>query len=193
MTAVDLSSYAGLTAMVLLTLNILLGLVLSTRYSPPARWWPYGRRRIFDVHNWTAYIALALIVLHPILLLFSATAKFHVFDILLPVNSPGQRLYNCFGAAAFYLTLFVIVTSYIRKKMKYRTWKAFHYTAYAAAAMIFLHGIIIDPNLKKLPPDLLDGEKVLIEICLILVVAGSALRIRKAVANKKPSGVEMEF
>src|ERR1700761_492074 len=110
MTALDLSSYAGLVAVVLLTLNILLGLILSTRYDLPARWWPYGRRRIFDIHNWTAYIAVGLIALHPMLLLFSATVKFHFVDVVLPLNSPGQTLYNCFGAVAFYLVLFVVIT-----------------------------------------------------------------------------------
>jgi sulfoxide reductase heme-binding subunit YedZ len=193
MTAVDLSSYAGLTAMVLLTLNILLGLVLSTRYGLPARWWPYGRRRIFDIHNWTAYIALGLIALHPVLLLFSATAKFHFVDLVLPLNSPGQTLYNCFGAVAFYLVLFVVVTSYIRRRMTFRLWKVFHYVAYAAGAMLFLHGILIDPNLKELPPDLLDGEKVLIEICFLLVLGGTLLRVRYALRNKKSSVLAMEF
>jgi len=33
MNAMDISSFAGLTAMVLLTVNILLGLVLSARYN----------------------------------------------------------------------------------------------------------------------------------------------------------------
>lgn len=192
MNAVDLSSYAGLTAMILLTVNVLLGLVLSTRYSPPQRWWPYGRRRIFDIHNWTAYVALALVVLHPTLLLFSATAKFHFLDILVPLNSPGQKLYNCFGAVAFYLVLFVVVTSYVRTRMTFRLWKAFHYVAYAAVAMLFLHGIVVDPNLKELPPDLLDGEKILIEVCLLLVLAGTVLRIRHSL-TKRPSRVEMEF
>jgi sulfoxide reductase heme-binding subunit YedZ len=193
MTAVDLSSYAGLTAMILLTLNILLGLVLSTRYDLPRRIWPYGRRLIFDIHNWTAYIALALIVLHPILLLFSSTAKFHALDLALPWNSPGQRLYNCFGAVAFYLVLFVVVTSYVRKRMTFRSWKAFHYVAYAAGAMLFLHGIIIDPNLKEQPPDLLDGEKVLIEICFLLVLAGTVLRVRYGLTKKRPRALAIEF
>jgi methionine sulfoxide reductase heme-binding subunit len=193
MTAVDLSSYAGLTAMVLLTLNILLGLVLSTRYDLPARWWPFGRRRIFDIHNWTAYIALGLITLHPLLLLFSATARFRFVDLVLPLNSPGQTLYNCFGATAFYLVLFVVVTSYIRRRMTFRLWKVFHYVAYAAGAMLFLHGILIDPNLKELPPDFLDGEKVLIEICFLLVIGGSVLRLRYGLRNKKPSVLALEF
>ena len=97
MTAIDLSSYAGLTAMVLLTINILLGLLISVRYSP-VRSWPHRRIPVFDIHNWTAYIALALVGLHPTILLFSATAKFKWLDILWPLGSPGQRLYNCFGA-----------------------------------------------------------------------------------------------
>ena len=193
MTAIDLSSYAGLTAMVLLTINVLLGLVLSTRYNLPARWWPYGRRRIFDIHNWTAYVALALIFLHPVILTFSATAKFHLLDILVPINSPGQRLYNCFGAMAFYLILLVVVTSYLRRRMSFRTWKVVHYAAYGAASLLFLHGIIIDPNLKQQPPDLLDGEKVLIEICLLLVLAGSLLRLKYALKNERPSALRIEF
>ncbi len=77
--------------MVLLTVNILLGLMLSTRYSPPVRFWPYGRRRIFDVHNWTAYVALALVFLHPIFLLFSASAGFHFGDVVFPDQLSGTE------------------------------------------------------------------------------------------------------
>jgi predicted ferric reductase len=178
MTAVDLSSFAGLSAMALLTLNILLGLMLSTRYQPPKRWWPWGRRRIFDVHNWTAYIALGLVFLHPVLLLCSASAKFHIIDVIWPAASPGQRLYNFLGAITFYLVTFVVVTSYLRKRLGFALWKSLHYVAYAAAAVLFVHGILIDPNLKNQPPDLLDGEKVLVEVCALLVAAGSLWRIR---------------
>jgi predicted ferric reductase len=185
MSAIDLSSYAGLAAMVLLTANVLLGLMLSTRYSPPVRWWPYGRRRIFDVHNWTAYIALGLVFLHPVLLTFSADAGFHRMDILWPIHSPGQRLYNCLGAAALYLTVLVVGSSYLRKRLGFQVWKALHYVAYAAASALFVHGIIIDPNLKKQPPDLLDGEKVLVEICCLLVLAGSVWRVRYALQKRK--------
>jgi sulfoxide reductase heme-binding subunit YedZ len=186
MTAVDLSSYAGLCAMVLLTINILLGLVLSTRYNPPVRWWPYGRRRIFDVHNWTAYVALGMVFLHPVFLLLSSTAKFHVLDVVFPVNSPGQTLYNCLGGGAFYLVILVVVTSYFRKRLGFQSWKLIHYAAYIAAALLFVHGIIIDPNLKKQRPDLLDGEKVLIEGCCLLVTGGSLWRLRLALLKRRP-------
>lgn len=176
MSAVDLSSFAGLSAMVLLTINILLGLLISMRYNPVRRW-PHRRLPLFQVHNWTAYIAMGLVFLHPVLLLFSSTAGFHIVDVVWPLSSPGQRLYNCLGALAFYSVTFVVVTSYFRIQIGRSLWKAFHYVAYAAAALLFVHGLIIDPNLKKLPPDLLDGEKILVEVCFLCVAAGSAYRL----------------
>ena len=138
--------------MVLLTLNILLGLVLSARYNT-VRSWPHKRLPIFDIHNWTAYIALGLIGLHTIPLLFVSEAKFRVVDLLFPLHSPKQTNYNIIGAAAFYCVLFVVVTSYFRSKLGSRTWKKLHYVSYAAAALLFTHGILTDPELKNQPPD----------------------------------------
>ena len=177
MTAIDVSGSAGLLAMGLLTFNILLGLLLSVNYNP-VRQWPHRKIKIFELHNWTAYIALSVAMIHPLLLLFSSTAGFRLLDIVLPFWSPQQRNYNILGALAFYLTAFVVVTSYFRPKLGNRLWKKLHYTAYAAAAVFFLHGVLIDPNLKGQAPDLLDGEKLLVEGCAALVVAAIVLRIR---------------
>lgn len=163
--------------MVLLTVNILLGLVLSARYNTVHRW-PHRRLPIFDVHNWTAYIALGLIFLHPILLLCSTTAGFSIGDIVCPFHSPHQRLYNCLGAIAFYCVIFVVITSYSRARLGSRLWKKLHYVSYVAAGFLFVHGIMIDPNLKDMPPDLLDGEKVLVEICAVVIIAATVWRIR---------------
>jgi predicted ferric reductase len=177
MDAVDLSSDAGLVAILLLTINILLGLLLSARYNTVRRW-PNRRLPVFDVHNWTAYIALGLVFLHPVLLLLSRTAGFHVWDVLWPLHSPKQTTYNVLGALAFYCVLFVVVTSYFRSRLGSRIWKKLHYVSYAAAALVFTHGILIDPQLKNNPPDLLDGEKLLVEICALLIVIATVWRIR---------------
>jgi methionine sulfoxide reductase heme-binding subunit len=177
MSPLELSSDVGLVAMVLLTVNILLGLVLSARYNT-VRSWPHRRLPIFDIHNWTAYIALGLIVIHPALLLFVSEAKFRVVDLVWPIHSPKQTLYNCLGAAAFYCVAIAVVTSYFRSKLGSRLWKKLHYISYAAAALLFVHGIMNDPELKDRPPDLLDGEKVLVEVCALVIVAATIWRIR---------------
>lgn len=174
----DLSSTVGLIAMVLFTLNILMGLLVSVNYNPQT-WWPHRKLPVpfWKLHNWNGYLAFCVAMLHPTILLFAGPKeRFRLRDILLPLDSPHQTLYNNLGAITFYLFLFVVVTSYFRPKLRYRPWKKLHYTAYAAAAFMYVHGTLIDPNLKDQPTDFLDGEKVLVELCFLLVVAASIWR-----------------
>jgi predicted ferric reductase len=177
MTALDLSSYFGLAAMTLLTLNILIGLVMSVKYNP-VRNWPHRRINTFKIHNWTAYIALTCAAVHPVIILFSSTAKFTLVDILYPVNAPRQPWINVLGALALYTLAFVVVTSYFRRELGRKKWKTLHFTAYGTAALFYVHGIFTDPNLKDSPIDFLDAEKVYVELCLLLVIVAAAFRIR---------------
>jgi methionine sulfoxide reductase heme-binding subunit len=185
MTAIDLSSYFGLAAMTLLTLNILIGLVMSVKYNP-VRNWPHRRINTFKIHNWTAYIALSVAAIHPVIILFSRTAKFTLLDILYPVSAPRQPWINVLGALALYTLSFVVVTSYFRLELGRKTWKTLHYTAYGTAALFYVHGILADPTLKDAPIDFLDGEKVYVELCMLLVVLAAGLRIRWQLRQPPP-------
>ena len=177
MTAIDLSSYFGLAAMTLLTLNILIGLIMSVKYNP-VRNWPHRRINTFKIHNWTAYIALTIAAIHPVIILFSSTAKFSLVDILYPVNAPKQPWINLLGALALYTLAFVVLTSYFRRELGRKKWKTLHFTAYGTAALFYAHGILTDPNLKDSPIDFLDGEKVYVELCMLVVIVAATLRIR---------------
>src|SRR3954470_14051234 len=177
MTAIDLSSYFGLAAMTLLTLNILIGLVMSVKHNP-VRDWPHRRINTFKIHNWTAYIALSVAVMHPLIILLSATAKFSLVDILFPVNAPKQPWINVLGALALYSLAFVVVTSYFRRELGRKTWKTLHFTAYGTATLFYVHGILTDPQLKDAPIDFLDGEKVYVELCLLAVIIAIGFRVR---------------
>jgi sulfoxide reductase heme-binding subunit YedZ len=177
MTAIELSSYFGLAAMTLLTLNILIGLVMSVKHNP-VRDWPHRRINTFKIHNWTAYIALSIAAIHPVLILFSSTAKFTLIDIVYPVNAPKQPWINVLGALALYSLAFVVLTSYFRRELGRKTWKSLHFTAYGTAALFYVHGILTDPNLKDNPIDFLDGEKVYVELCMLLVLVAVVMRIR---------------
>jgi sulfoxide reductase heme-binding subunit YedZ len=185
--AVDVSATVGLTAMVLFTLNILMGLLVSTNYNSKKQW-PHRKLPVplFRIHNWTGYAALGVAALHPTILLFAGTKpKFALGDLLLPIHSPYQTFYNSLGAIGFYGFAFVVVTSYFRPKLGYRPWKKLHYTAYFAAAIMFVHGTLIDQNLKGQTPDFLDGEKLLVEGCFLIVVAASIWRLRYGSEKKR--------
>src|SRR5260370_27470558 len=191
MTAIDLSNDLGLVACFLLTFNLLLGLLLAFRYNPWTHW-PHHRFNYFRLHNWTAYVALALAVAHPVALLFIDDPKFRVLDLLLPVGSPQQPVVNTIGAAALYALIFVVPTSYARHRMTRRIWKRLHYTDYAVARLVLVHGVLADPSLRHHAVDWLDGEKVAVEICAGLLVALGVGRQprrlgRRAVARASPS------
>ena len=179
MTAVDVSGTIALGAIGLLTLNLLLGLLLSIGYNP-TRQWPRQRVKLFTFHNWTGYIAFGAVVLHAGALLFSSDPKFRLYDVLFPIESPVQPFSNNLGAIGFYLVTIVVVTSLkrVRTALGRHWWKIVHYTTYAAAAVFFTHGIIADPLLKNRPVDFIDAEKVYVEGCALAVLVATWLRIR---------------
>jgi DMSO/TMAO reductase YedYZ heme-binding membrane subunit len=187
MSAIDLASYAGLAAMTLLTVNLMLGLLMAVKYNP-VREWPHRRISTFQLHNWTAYTALAVACVHPAILLFSDKVHFRVLDILYPIHSPKQPTVNTLGAIALYALIFVVVTSFLRRRVGRTWWKRLHYTAYGMAPVFYIHGILTDPNLGDTPfhLDPLDGEKLYVEVCLLLVSIAIALRLRRHFQQPPP-------
>jgi predicted ferric reductase len=180
LSVIDLSAVTGLTAMCLLSANILMGILLSANYNPQKQWphrrlpWP-----LFRIHKWTGYAALCVAALHPAILLFAKTnPRFAIGDLLLPLHSPYQTFYNNLGAIVFYGIALVAVTSYLRPRVGFRFWKRVHYVTYFTAPIMFVHGTLIDQYLRGQRPDFLDGEKVLIEGCCAVVVAASIWRWR---------------
>jgi len=178
--AIDISSVVGLTALGMFTAQILMGLLLSVGYNP-IRHWPRQRWiKLFTLHNWLGYIGLATAATHALILLTAPSKSggqlFSLFDVLVPIWSPVQPFENTLGAAAFYLVSFVVLTSYFRRVFGHRQWKLLHYTAYAAAAVFFVHGVLADPLLQNRPVDWIDAEKVYVEGCALLVMAASIWR-----------------
>jgi predicted ferric reductase len=175
----DLSAYLGLTAVGAVTLNMSLGMLMALRYSP-VRWWPHRRFNYFRLHNWCGYIALLASILHPLTLLLNKKPKFQITDLVYPVHSPSQPLENTIGAIALYLVAMVVITSYFRIRLGRRVWKAFHFGIYIAAAALFFHSLLTDPDLKNAAVDWFDGGKIFVEISLMLTAAFSLVRWRYA-------------
>ena len=176
--AIDVSSVVGLIAVGLFTAQILLGLLLSIGYNP-VRGWPRRRLKLFTFHNWLGYIGLATAFTHPLILLFSSTAGFRLFDVFVPIWSPTQPFENTLGAIAFYAVTIVVLTSYFRRLFGHHRWKQLHYTSYAAAFVFYLHGTLADPLLRNRPVDFIDAEKLYVEGCAALVLAATAWRFVK--------------
>ena len=185
MTILDACAYLGLAAVGTATVNMLLGLLIALRYSP-LRLWPYRHINIFRLHNWTAYLVLLLIVLHPAVLLLKGSTHFGYADVLFPIRSPVQPTLNTVGAASWYVLLIVIVTSFFRLRMARPLWRKLHYLVFPAFVFMFIHSILTDPALTTGKVDLLDGGKLFVETCCAISLAAWIMRIRLSGRGFRP-------
>ncbi|HEX2607248.1 MAG TPA: ferric reductase-like transmembrane domain-containing protein [Flavisolibacter sp.] len=181
---VEISSLLGLFALLLLTFNFLLGILLSTGYKRWPLWKkmpPFIRNlRLQFIHNWTAYAAFFLLLAHPLLLLLDASTKFQPADIFIPFHSGFDPLWVGMGSISLYLIVLVILTTQkaLKKRLGFRLWKNIHLISYVTALLICLHGIVLNPHLKHKPVDYLDGEKLVCEACLLILLLAGLWRLR---------------
>jgi predicted ferric reductase len=190
MSLLDLCSYLGLGAVGTVTLNLLLGMLLSLRYSP-VRQWPHRRVNLFALHRWTAYVAIILTLTHPAVLLFLRVPQFRLIDVLWPVHSYLQPKLNLAGAGALYLLAIVLLSSLLRARMTRVVWRRLHYLVFPAAVLLLLHSILTDPNLKDGHPDLLDGGKIFVEAATVISFAATTIRIRLRGRGFRPSPAQV--
>ncbi len=180
----DVSAVIGLCAMVTLTVNVLLGMLLSTAYKTNPLWKKLPAKlksiSILWLHNWTAYLALVLVLLHPTFLVLDTSTKFSFVDVIFPVNAPTQHWFVWLGTLAMFALIIVIVTTQkvVKKKMSFRLWKNIHLISYGTAMLFIVHGLMMDPDLKNRPTDWLDGEKLLCELCLLVLITATVIRLK---------------
>ncbi|HEV2353902.1 MAG TPA: carboxypeptidase-like regulatory domain-containing protein, partial [Puia sp.] len=180
----DFSSTLGLIATGVLSFNFLLGILLSTAYRRSPLWkrMPAWVRRVSldDLHNWTAYVALVLALAHPLVLLADKALKYRVSDIVLPVSAPHQPVWTLLGSLALYALIVVIITTQksVKRRLGFRAWKNIHLVSYGTALLFVIHGVVMDPELKDRPVDWLGGEKLMSEICGLLLIVATFIRWR---------------
>lgn len=192
---IDLSGSLGIAATIVLTINLLLGMMLSTAYRRSS-WWKRMPVRIRNidinsVHNWTAYLALAIAALHPLILTWAPESKFTITGILFPLKGPHQPWMAFLGSLAFYAVLIVIITTQkkIKQRLGFRKWKNIHLVSYGTACLFVVHGIFMDPHLKDNGVDWLDGEKIISDICFLALVTASYYRYNYYVKTKVKDAV----
>lgn len=191
----ELSNDAGLIATVVLTFNFLLGMLLATAYKRNRYWKMFPEKiqnaDVNSLHNWTAYVALALVILHPVFLILAPSAKFSFPDIIFPLHAPHQRLFVALGTLSMIALIIVIITTQkaVKNKMSFRAWKNIHLISYGMAILFVVHGVVMDPQLKDRPPDYFDGEKILSELCAAILIIACIFRYRYFAEMKKIKNV----
>jgi methionine sulfoxide reductase heme-binding subunit len=124
----------GIVALLLLTLSFALGIANSNR------WRPAGSRLYVTtaVHRNASLLAVVFLVVHVATAVVDPDAAVSLAAALLPVG-PGLALVA--GALALELVAAIVVTSLVRGRLRYRTWRAIHWSAYGAWPLAVAHGL----------------------------------------------------
>jgi sulfoxide reductase heme-binding subunit YedZ len=132
-----LTRATGATALVLLTLSLVLGVVNVRRFTSHR----FPRFVIDGWHRTTSLLVCALLAVHIGTSVLDGYAPIRVADVFIPFGGAYRPLWLGLGALAFDVLLAVIATSLLRARLGVRAWRAVHWLAYACWPVALLHGL----------------------------------------------------
>jgi sulfoxide reductase heme-binding subunit YedZ len=98
--------------------------------------------RAYSLHEFLPMLGVVFAAIHALVLLGDTYIGFSVQQLLIPFSSSYKPLWTGLGSLAFYMFLALIFSSYLRKRIGQRSWRAFHYTSYLAFLLVLVHGLM---------------------------------------------------
>ncbi|MGA2835236.1 MAG: ferric reductase-like transmembrane domain-containing protein [Acidimicrobiales bacterium] len=132
-----LTRASGVVALVLLTTTVMVGIVASVGWTTER--WP--RFLSQNVHRDLSLLCLGFVAVHIASTVGDGYVPIGLADAFVPFHSPYRPLWVGLGAVAFDLLLAVLVTSALRRRIGYRSWRFVHRLAYLCWPVAVLHGL----------------------------------------------------
>jgi predicted ferric reductase len=107
------------------------------RWSTPA--WP--RFIVDSLHRNVALLAMVFLALHILTSVLDSFASISLLDAFIPFAGSYRSFWLGLGAVAFDLLLAVTITSLLRQRIGYQTWRGIHWLSYASWPVALLHGL----------------------------------------------------
>ena len=131
------SRATGMVALVLLTAILVLGVLGPLRVSHEL--WP--RYAIGTVHRDLSLLALLVVAIHVVAIVLDSYVKVPLTAAIVPFGSSYKPVWTGLGALAFDLMIALVVTSLLRTRLGFRTWRLVHWSAYACWPLAVAHGL----------------------------------------------------
>jgi methionine sulfoxide reductase heme-binding subunit len=161
----------GVVSLLLLTASVLLGILGSLRFSAAPRW---PRFAIDSLHRDVSLLVIALLVVHIITSVLDSFAPIKLTDAVIPFASAYRPLWMGLGALAFDILIALVITSLVRRRLGYGTWRAIHWLAYGSWPVAVLHGLGTGSDVKMW------WMLALTAGCVASVVAAAIIRISRS-------------
>jgi methionine sulfoxide reductase heme-binding subunit len=172
------SRASGLTLLILLSVVMMLG-VASRLGSAPRRW----PRFVFpEVHRTLALFSVAFLALHVLTAILDPFVTIGWAATVLPFASGYRTLAIGLGTLAVDLGGAVIITSLVRRRLGFRSWRAVHWLAYLAWPVAFVHSLTAGSDLGIWWVALIEWG------CAAAVATAVLARILESVRRPRPAG-----
>jgi sulfoxide reductase heme-binding subunit YedZ len=162
-----LTRSTGAVALLLLSVALALGVLDVQRWSTPR--WP--RFIVDSIHRNVALLALVFLVLHILTSVLDSFAPIGLIDAVVPFVGAYRSFWLGLGAVAFDLIVAVMITSLLRARMGYASWRAIHWLTYASWPIALLHGFGTGSDASKA------WLQILSAVCLLMVLGAVLARV----------------
>jgi DMSO/TMAO reductase YedYZ heme-binding membrane subunit len=156
----------GTISLILLTLSVALGVANVRRLRTPN----VPRFVVDAVHRNVSLLAMAFLVVHILTSVVDSFAPIRLIDAVVPFAGTYRPLWLGLGAVAFDLMIALTVTSLLRRRFGYKTWRLVHWTAYACWPVALLHGLGTGSDTKT------GWMLVIVAACVILMIVAVVAR-----------------
>ena len=128
---------SGYVALGLLTLSVVLGVLTAVRWEGVET----PRFLVQAVHRSVSLLVLVFLALHIVTAVVDPFAGLGLHDALIPFTSAYRPLWLGLGVVAMELLVAVVVTSLLRHRLGFRSWRTVHWLAYASWPVALAHGL----------------------------------------------------
>jgi Ferric reductase like transmembrane component. len=128
---------AGIGAYLMLFMSVAWGLVATTSVVTKR----ISKQSSNLFHQFVATVALLLLGVHLGGLLIDTYMKFHPLDVLVPMHARFKPVAVTFGVVAMYGMVIVLASSWARKPLGTKWWRALHLLAVPAFTLSMVHGV----------------------------------------------------
>jgi sulfoxide reductase heme-binding subunit YedZ len=171
------SRASGLTLLILFSAVMVLG-VASRLGSAPRRW----PRFVFpEVHRTLALFSVAFLALHVLTAILDSFVTIGWAATVLPFASGYRTLAIGLGTLAVDLGGSVTITSLMRRRLGFRSWRAVHWLAYVAWPVAFVHSLTAGGDLGIWWVALIEWG------CAAAVATAVLARILESVRHPRPA------
>jgi sulfoxide reductase heme-binding subunit YedZ len=132
-----ISRASGLMAYLLVWLSTLWGFAISSKVFDSF----LKREFTYDFHEHLSLLAIGFMLLHAIVLTLDHAEPMSLMEILVPFASNYRPFWTGIGIIAFYLSILVTVTFYIRRRISMKAFRTIHYLSIVAFVGALFHGL----------------------------------------------------